>query len=206
MYRLRFKKSGSTISHYDVACRVIHSEQEGGEGPRPPPKASSDERGLNRETTNAIWDALVASNPDGLGPSLASSCFDCRKNAFVLGRLNIPGNTKVFRVTLEAEAAGRAPREFDVKLQLAQEIDLAILADFTAHRQSGNVDDRMATAIMALDVLLRHSSFRKNGVVVGGQGRKFLDTQQATDLGEGAQVLGGLFQYVPSGLLLFSRG
>ncbi|GAA5897871.1 argonaute/piwi family protein [Sporobolomyces salmoneus] len=200
VYRLRFKKSGTTISHYDVACKVIPPEQaEGGTAPPPPrpqqPRAASD-TGLNRETSNAIWDALVASNPDGLGPSLASACFDCRKNAFVLGRLNIPGNVKTFRVTLEPEAEGRAPRTFDVKLQLAQEIDLSVLEAFTAHRQIGNVDDRMATAIMALDVLLRHSSFRKPGVIVGGQGRKFLDTKQAIDLGEGAQVLGGLFQSV----------
>ncbi|GAA6023079.1 hypothetical protein JCM11491_002325 [Sporobolomyces phaffii] len=194
VYRLRFKQSVS-ITHYDVAIKVVPPQAREGVEPRPPKVASSD-RGLNRETSIAVWDALVASNPDGLGASLTSACFDCRKNAFVLGRLKIQGNVKTFRVSLEPEAEGRAAREFDVKLQLAQEIDLGILETFTSHRQAGNLDDRTATAIMCLDVLLRHSSFRKAGTVVGGQGRKFLDTKQATPLGEGAHVLGGLFQSV----------
>ncbi|GAA5968532.1 hypothetical protein JCM3765_006724 [Sporobolomyces pararoseus] len=200
VYRLRFKQSAS-ITHYDVAMKVVPPQpREGGASPaKPQPKAAADDRGLNREISNEIWDALVKSvegDADGLGAALRNACFDCRKNAFVLGRLKLPGNTKTFRVALESEAEGRAAREFDVKLQLAQEIDLSVLETFTAHRQTGNVDDRMATAIMALDVLLRHSSFRKPGLVVGGQGRKFLDTKQATPLGEGAHVLGGLFQSV----------
>lgn len=191
VYRLRFKKSAEAgISHYDVTIKFVPGEREPGA-----PKAKGGDSAINRETSIAVWDKLVTSDPDGLGKSLLHACFDCKKNAFTLGRLNIPGNVKNFRVVLDPESETRAGREFDVKLQLAQEIDLSILETFTSLRKASNLDDQAATAIMALDVLLRHSSFRKPGVVIGGQGRKFLDVQQATLLGEGAHVLGGLFQY-----------
>ncbi|GAA5854435.1 hypothetical protein JCM5353_003413 [Sporobolomyces roseus] len=192
VYRLRFKKSAEAgISHYDVTIKFVPGEREPGA-----PKAKGGDSAINRETSIAVWDKLVTSDPDGLGKSLLHACFDCKKNAFTLGRLNIPGNAKIFRVVLDPEAESRPGREFDVKLQLAQEIDLSILETFTSLRKASNLDDQAATAIMALDVLLRHSSFRKPGVVIGGQGRKFLDVKQATLLGEGAHVLGGLFQSV----------
>ncbi|GAA5934977.1 argonaute/piwi family protein [Sporobolomyces koalae] len=193
VYRLRFKKS-AVISHYDVDFKFIPPQREEGAESKFKPKVPAN--GPNRETSIAVWDKLVASNPPELANALASACFDCRKNAFTLGRLKLQGNTGTFRVALDPEAEGRAPREFDVKLQLAQEIDLAILETFTSHRKIGNLDDQTATAIMALDVLLRHASFRKPGAIVGGQGRKFFDTRQATPLGEGAHVLAGLFQSV----------
>lgn len=199
VYRLRFKKSAEAgISHYDVTIKFVPGEREPGA-----PKAKGGDSAINRETSIAVWDKLVTSDPDGLGKSLLHACFDCKKNAFTLGRLNIPGNAKIFRVVLDPEAESRPGREFDVKLQLAQEIDLSILETFTSLRKASNLDDQAATAIMALDVLLRHSSFRKPGVVIGGQGRKFLDVKQATLLGEGAHVLGGLFQYALFALTLF---
>ncbi|GAA6064191.1 hypothetical protein JCM10212_005772 [Sporobolomyces blumeae] len=177
VYRIKFNKSASA-SHYDVSIKFVPPRREEGEGAAPSSKSqkqpAGQDRGVNRETSIAVWDKLVASNPDGLGPDLAKACFDCRKNAFSLGKLKIPNNSRTYPVALDPETETRPAREFD----------------------SGNVSDQAATAIMALDVLLRHASFRKPGVVVGGQGRKFLDTKQAFPIGEGAQVLAGLSQSV----------
>ncbi|GAA5908226.1 hypothetical protein JCM5296_000418 [Sporobolomyces johnsonii] len=195
LYRVRFKQS-AVIAHYDVAivpistrAKEVTTTRQGGGG-------AATERSVNRETAIAIWDALVASNPDGLGPDLNKAGFDCRKNAFCLGLLRIPGNSKTFRVSLEPESDTRPGREFDIKLQLAQQVDLSVLEKFTSRHPAANVSDQAATAIMALNVLLRHSSFRKQGWIVGSGGRKFLDSLQSTLLGQGAQVLGGLFQSV----------
>ncbi|BGP57316.1 Protein argonaute [Rhodotorula sphaerocarpa] len=153
--------------------------------------------GPNRQTSNDVWDALVAANPDGLGPALAQAAFDCRQNAFTFGRLNLDNAaSKTYRVSLPTETETRPSREFDVKLSLAQTLDLKVLEAFCQNKRAPNLQDLAATAIMALDVLLRHSLFRRPELVVGGGGRKFLDARQATPLGEGAQVLAGLFQSV----------
>ena len=144
-----------------------------------------------------MWDALVQSNPDGLGAQLKSAAFDNQKNAFCLGTLEFANNVKVFRVSLEAETAKRPPRLFDVKLQLTQVIDLGILEEFCAHQKAANMSDLAATAIMALDILLRHSMFRRDDFIPGAGGRKFLSKLQVTPLGEGGQLLAGLFQCVP---------
>ncbi|GAA5924141.1 hypothetical protein JCM3775_005604 [Rhodotorula graminis] len=49
---------------------------------------------------------------------------------------------------------------------------------------------------MALDILLRHSMFRRDDFIPGAGGRKFLSKLQVTPLGEGGQLLAGLFQSV----------
>ncbi|BGO92079.1 Protein argonaute [Rhodotorula toruloides] len=179
LYRLKFKKPPS-ISHYDVTVTEVRPEdappRRSGNGPPP---------AINRETSIAIWDALVALNPDNLGEPLRQAAFDCRKNAFTLGRLNIPDGTKTYRVELPAESATRAPRQFDVKLSLAQFLDLSILDAFCQHKRAANLSDLAATAIMALD-----------DYVVGGAGRKFLNMRASTPLGQGGELLAGLFQSV----------
>ncbi|GAA6054538.1 hypothetical protein NBRC10513_006076 [Rhodotorula toruloides] len=190
LYRLKFKKAPS-ISHYDITFIEVRPEdappRRSGNGPPPT---------INRETSIAIWDALVAMNPDNLGERLRQAAFDCCKNAFTLGRLNIPDGTKTYRIELPAESATRAPRQFDVKLSLAQFLDLSILDTFCQHKHAANLSDLAATAIMALDVLLRHGMYRKQDYVVGGAGRKFLNKRASTPLGQGGELLAGLFQSV----------
>lgn len=190
LYRLKFKKAPS-IAHYDVTLTEIRPDDA-------PPRRSGNggPPAVNRETSIAIWDALVAMNPDNLGEPLRQAAFDCRKNAFTLGRLNIPDATKTFRVELPAESDTRAPRQFEVKLSLAQFLDLSILDAFCQHKRAANLSDLAATAIMALDVLLRHQMYRKQDYVVGGAGRKFLNKRAATPLGQGGELLAGLFQSV----------
>ncbi|GAA5922205.1 hypothetical protein JCM1841_000674 [Sporobolomyces salmonicolor] len=195
LYRVRFKQS-ALIAHYDVAIVPVSTRAKEATTTRQGGSGAGTERSVDRETAIAIWDALVASNPDGLGPEIDKAGFDCRKNAFCLGLLRIPGNGKTFRVSLKPESDTSPGREFDVKLQLAQQVDLSILEKFTSRQSAASVSDQAATAIMALNVLLRHSSFRKQSWIVGSGGRKFLDTRQSTLLGQGAQVLGGLFQSV----------
>ncbi|BGP40812.1 Protein argonaute [Rhodotorula kratochvilovae] len=192
VYRIKFRKSAS-IAHYDVNIVAVRDQ---------PAKSGT---GVNRETSIAVWDALVASNPDGLGAQLRSAAYDNRNNAFCLGKLDFPNGVKVFRVSLPAETDARPARVFDVKLQLAQLIDLAILEKFCEHQRAANVSDLAATAIMALDVLLRHGMYRRTEFIPGGGGRKFLSKLQATPLGEGGQLLAGLFQSVrptTSGIVL----
>ncbi|GAA6003090.1 hypothetical protein JCM10207_001981 [Rhodosporidiobolus poonsookiae] len=187
VYRCKFKQS-PTIAHYDVSITVVREEGA-------PPATGS----INRDTSIAVWDALVASNPDNLGKALQVAGFDNRKNAFCLGKLNFPGTNgggKAYQVELPAETDTRPKRRFEVKFQLAQLLDLSILETFCAHKQAANLSDSAAVAIMALDVLLRHSSFRRQELVTGAQGRKFLDTRNSTPLGEGAHVLAGLFASV----------
>ncbi|GAA5971084.1 hypothetical protein JCM11641_004138 [Rhodosporidiobolus odoratus] len=183
LYKLRFKQSPA-IAHYDVTITLVREE-----GAPPGPQT------LNREVTNQIWDALVESSPPSLKNALSSAGFDCRKNVFALGKL-FPQGSKSFTVELPAETPTRPPRKFEVKLQLAQLLDSSVLEKFCAHKQAANMQDAAATAIMALDVLIRHSSFRRKEFVVGAQGRKFLDTRASTALGEGAHVLAGLFQSI----------
>ncbi|BGP25278.1 argonaute [Rhodotorula toruloides] len=190
LYRLKFKKPPS-IAHYDVTLTEVRAEDAPPRRPGmgPPPA-------INRETSIAIWDALVVMNPDNLGEPLRQAAFDCRKNAFTLGRLNIPDGTKTYRVVLPAESETRAPRQFDVKLSLAQFLDLSILDAFCQHKRAANLSDLAARAIMALDVLLRHGMYRKQDYVVGGAGRKFLNKRASTPLGQGGELLAGLFQSV----------
>ncbi|TKA58520.1 hypothetical protein B0A53_00261 [Rhodotorula sp. CCFEE 5036] len=185
LFRLKFKGNPS-IAHYD--CKITQVRTTGTKSP-----ASS---GPNRQTSIDVWDALVASNPDGLGDALSKAAFDCRQNAFTLGRLPIDTASKVFRVALPPDTDTRPAREFDVKLTLAQVLDLNVLDAFCGNKRAANLSDLAATAIMALDVLLRHSMFRKTEYTVSGGGRKFLNTKQGVALGEGAQVLAGLFQSV----------
>lgn len=190
MFRLKFK-GNSSIAHYDVKISQVRTK-----GSKSPGPAGG---GPNRQTSIDVWDALVESNPDGLGAALRQAAFDCRQNAFTLGRLNLAegnGASKTFRVTLPAETETRPAREYDVKLTLAQVLDLKVLEAFCNNQRAPNLQDLAATAIMALDVLLRHAMFRKTEYVVSGAGRKFLNTQQAVQLGQGAQVLAGLFQSV----------
>ncbi|GAA5848358.1 hypothetical protein JCM9279_001022, partial [Rhodotorula babjevae] len=127
--------------------------------------------GINRETSIAAWDGLVKSNPDNLGAQLKSAAFDNQKNAFCLGTLDFANG-------------------------LAQVIDLGILEKFCTHQKAANMSDLAATAIMALDILLRHSMFRRDDFIPGAGGRKFLSKLQVTPLGEGGQLLAGLFQSV----------
>ncbi|GAA5915403.1 hypothetical protein JCM6882_001414 [Rhodosporidiobolus microsporus] len=190
LYKIKFKQSPS-IAHYDVTIIIVRDKDSTTRSGAPAPGGGS----LNREVTNAVWDALVRSNPEGLGPQLDKAGFDCRKNAFSLGKL-FPNGSKTFPVELEPETPNRPARRFEVKLQLAQLLDLSILETFCAHRQAANLSDSAAVAIMALDVLLRHSSFRQQNFVIGGAGRRFLDKSQSTPLGEGAHMLAGLFQSV----------
>ncbi|GAA5992363.1 hypothetical protein JCM10908_000447 [Rhodotorula pacifica] len=185
LFRLKFKGNPS-IAHYD--CKITQVRTAGSKSP-----AGS---GPNRQTSIDVWDALVASNPDGLGEALSKAAFDCRQNAFTLGRLPVETGSKTYRVSLPADTDTRPAREFDVKLSLAQVLDLKVLEAFCGNKRAPNLSDLAATAIMALDVLLRHSMFRKTEYVVSGAGRKFLNTRQSVQLGEGAQVLAGLFQSV----------
>ncbi|GAA5867311.1 hypothetical protein JCM3774_003541 [Rhodotorula dairenensis] len=185
LFRLKFKGNPS-IAHYD--CKISQVRSTGGKSPLG--------GGPNRQTSIDVWDALVASNPDGLGDVLSKAAFDCRQNAFTLGRLPIDTGSKTFRVSLPADTETRPAREFDVKLTLAQVLDLKVLEAFCGNKRAANLSDLAATAIMALDVLLRHGMFRKTEYVVSGAGRKFLNTRQSVQLGEGAQVLAGLFQSV----------
>ncbi|GAA6007032.1 argonaute/piwi family protein [Rhodotorula paludigena] len=181
LYRLKFRSSAS-IAHYDVNIVPIRAKED----PSKPAAA------VNREISIAVWDALVAAEPE-----LRTAAFDSRKNAFTLGRVSsIPNGSKVYRVELDPETPARPARLFDVKLQLAQVIDLSILDKYCRHEKAANMSDLAATAIMALDVLLRHSMYRRNEFVVGAAGRKFLNTKASTPLGEGGQVLAGLFQSV----------
>ncbi|TNY22949.1 Argonaute2 AGO2 [Rhodotorula diobovata] len=184
LYRIKFRQSAS-IAHCDVNMVVVRDQ------PAKPGGGA-----INRETSIAVWDALVASNPDGLRKQLQSAAFDNRKNAFCLGRLDLPNGVKVFRVSLKPETPDRPPRLFDVKLQIAQVIDLGILDKFCSHQKAANMSDLAATAIMALDVLLRHGMFRRDELVPAAGGRKFLNKLQATPLGEGGQLLAGLFQSI----------
>ncbi|GAA6042866.1 hypothetical protein JCM8097_007198 [Rhodosporidiobolus ruineniae] len=186
LYRIKFSESPA-ISHYDVNISVIRDKDA-------PASASSSTVSINRETSIAIWDALVAANPEGLGSKLHLCAFDNRKNVFTLGKL-FPNGSKTFEVALPPETETRPARRFQVKLQLAQLLDLSILEKFCAHKQAANMQDSAAVAIMALDVLMRHSSFRKD-VVVAGAGRKFMSKMASTPLEEGAHVLAGLFQSV----------
>ncbi|GAA5826421.1 hypothetical protein JCM11251_002359 [Rhodosporidiobolus azoricus] len=191
LYKIKFSESPS-IAHYDVTITPVRDKDTATRsGGAPPPGGGT----INREVTNAIWDALVKSNPEGLGAQLNKAGFDCRKNAFSLGKLFANGS-KTFQVELDPETPNRPARRFEVKLQLAQLLDLSILEKFCQHKQAANLADSAATAIMALDVLLRHSNFRQSKFVIGGAGRRFLDTSQSTQLGEGAHVLAGLFQSV----------
>ncbi|GAA5851488.1 hypothetical protein JCM8547_001110 [Rhodosporidiobolus lusitaniae] len=89
---------------------------------------------FNREVTNAIWDALVASNPDGLGKKLNAAGFDCRKNAFSLGKL-FENGSKTWTFELSSETDNRPARKIEVKLQLAQLLDLAILEKLCKHQK-----------------------------------------------------------------------
>lgn len=181
------RSRATRLAHYDVKISQVRSKDYKG----------TSTAGPNRQTSNDVWDALVAANPDGLGPALAQAAFDCRQNAFTFGRLNLDNAaSKTYRVSLPTETETRPSREFDVKLSLAQTLDLKVLEAFCQNKRALNLQDLAATAIMALDVLLRHSLFRRPELVVGGGGRKFLDARQATPLGEGAQVLAGLFQSV----------
>ncbi|GAA5925866.1 hypothetical protein JCM10213_007307 [Rhodosporidiobolus nylandii] len=185
LYKITFKQSPS-IAHYDVSISIVRDN----DAPAPATQPS-----LNRDVTNAIWDALCASNPEGLGPKLNVAGFDSRKNCFSLGKLFANGS-KTFQIELPAETENRPPRRFEVKLQLAQLLDLSVLEKFCQHKQSANLADSAATAIMAVDVLLRHSSFRRKELVVAAQGRKFLNSNYSTPLGEGAHMLAGLFHSV----------
>ncbi|KAM0756440.1 Piwi-domain-containing protein [Meredithblackwellia eburnea MCA 4105] len=194
LYPVKLKNQNLLVHHYDVQILAAFSPKP---GPARPAKDKSGAKGQSEERVrpvrenNLIWDQLSQQH-NSLAPTLSKTAFDGRKNAFTPAKFPFE-TTQTFKVNLPSHSPGGRPREFDVKIAHAQTIDMSVLSDWI-NRRGGDLASQVATAIQAIDVLLRHDLFRKSNVISASQGRKFFDTANGmTPIGEGAHVLKGLF-------------
>ncbi|CAG8434509.1 675_t:CDS:2, partial [Scutellospora calospora] len=117
--------------------------------------------------------------------------FDGRKNVFAPQYLPF-GEAATFEVTLPEEdgttSARRAPRIFRIKMKKAGEIVMGELHKFLDGQSS--LTPNCLSAIMVLDVLIRHLPSMKNTTV----GRSFFTKHGTTALSGGVEVWQGYYQ------------
>lgn len=152
-----------------------------------------------------VWDSLPSQNAD-LASIISVAAYDGRKSAFTPKPFPFGAGSQTYDITLPAYTPERRPREFKVKIEHAQTIDMSCLGIW-GQKKPGATDlaDKVSLAIMAIDILFRHDQFRKQGVVTAAQGSKFFGAQFNTSIGQGAEVLSGFFQSVrPTAMGTFS--
>jgi hypothetical protein len=163
-FQVRFADGvGKTIYHYDVdiaPVRFVGKEKKAGVEDRGPPK-------LPLTLTMAIIDRCAVELDPSYKPSFDSGAFDGRKNLFTLHKFPISDlESKKIRIVIPDDPPrpprpgqddqGPSGRKFDVTFKYASTIDLQAIAKFClGEKQSTQVEEKMLTAIMAVNVLLR---------------------------------------------------
>ncbi|CAG8442443.1 2214_t:CDS:2 [Diversispora eburnea] len=159
----------SNIYHYDVTIT-----------PEVPP-------GLNRKIYKH-FETLNAGALNNIKP-----VFDGRKNIFAARKLPF-GETATYDVVLPEDdgvtTSKRPPRAFKVKLKKVAEINMEELERWL--NQKSEISNNILTAIMALDVLIRHEPSMKYASV----GRSFYTPEGSMALYGGAEVWQGYYQSV----------
>lgn len=101
-----------------------------------------------------IWEALGAQQPN-LQQVLTKTAYDGRKSAFIPKQFPFGEGSETFTVTLPAhnvrDVPDARPREFKVKIDHAQDVDMSALAKWLAKGAAGpSFADAVAIAIQAL--------------------------------------------------------
>ncbi|GJE88333.1 protein argonaute [Phanerochaete sordida] len=127
--------------------------------------------------------------------------YDGRKNLFSNHLLQFPdgGNSAQFEVYMETSQSpgrpdrpAREPRPFRVKIKQAEgaAINLELLHRFVQGQQTS--DDPILTAIMALNIVIRHESTSKYSF----NSRSFFPGNETRDIGGGIVLWRGIFQSI----------
>jgi hypothetical protein len=158
----------ANIHHYDVTIT-----------PEVPPS-------LNRKVYQEFENLNSKSKFNGILP-----VFDGRKNIFTCKALPI-GESSTFDITLPEDdgstSSKRQPRAFKLKLKKVNEINMEELDRFLTGR--AQCTSNVLTAIMALDVLIRHQPSMKYVPV----GRSFYTQEISQSLSGAVEVWQGYYQ------------
>lgn len=166
-FEVTFRGRGKIVEHYDVDISPIPSFKND-----KPDKADQPPRKLPLLLMKQILETFGGM----LGPELAQSfkdgAFDGRKNFFTVTPLPLKGNDTIEKVAIIPFEEPRPPRpgqenapqgrQFKVVMKHASTIDLETIAAFCrGDKQATQVLEKMLTAIMAVNVLIRQdvSSF-----------------------------------------------
>lgn len=175
-------KSGVNITQYDVVVSSLS---------KPPKKEAAEPPRLPVARARAVVAQLIQANPN-ISP-LKSSAFDGNKNLFTVDEL--PGGSGPFDFQVTVDAGTSGAEEFKVTLTHAQTLGLDVLTTFFQQKCKTEAEKQSSLfAVACLDILFRQTPATRQGWIVSAQGRKFLDTTKAENLGQGAQVLQGFFQ------------
>ncbi|CAG8572560.1 947_t:CDS:2, partial [Acaulospora morrowiae] len=153
-----------SIVHYDVTIT-----------PQVPPT-------LNRKVYRVFEEQYKA---DALGN--ARPVFDGQKNMFAPRPLPF-GDSYTFNVTLDEDLRRRVPNTFRIHIKKIKEINLRDLYDFLDDK--GKLTKDCLTAIMALDVLIRH----RPSMLYPTIGRSFFIKNMSRALSGGLEVYQGFYQ------------
>lgn len=133
--------------------------------------------------------------------------YDGRKNAYSPSQLpidkvqldvNLPPKPMVGATTAKPPADQARPRPFKLTFTQVATVDLEILEPFCAGDRNtiqaggATTNEKVTTALQALDVLIRHEPAKKYKAH-GGGGRRFFDPKLAVKISGGAEVYKGFF-------------
>ncbi|KAI8575439.1 hypothetical protein K450DRAFT_215715 [Umbelopsis ramanniana AG] len=160
----------NNIHHYDVTIT-----------PDVPPV-------INRKIWKTFEDQDGQGSLKGIKP-----VYDGRKNIFSPKALPLEDNAGMFEITLpeddaRASSSKRPPRIFKLKIKKTGEVVMEELRRFLSGQ--GACTSGCLTAIMVLDVLIRHLPSMTYATV----GRSFFTPQDAKPLANGAEVWQGFYQ------------
>ncbi|EIE85427.1 hypothetical protein G6F46_009276 [Rhizopus delemar] len=135
-----------------------------------------------------IWKAFEDSNGQGILVGI-KTIYDGRKNVFSPKELHLgEENAKQFEVNLLEQDSKRASNSFKIRIKKAGEVNMEELRRFL-NSQSACTSNCL-TAIMVLDVLIRHLPSMMHSTV----GRSFFTPAEKRALPNGAEVWQGYYQ------------
>ncbi|WRT64768.1 uncharacterized protein IL334_001702 [Kwoniella shivajii] len=184
MFPVTMTSASMIVYHYDININ--------------PHVKSNKTRELSKDLTWKIWKKLCASAPSKVEKGLKAAAYDREHSFYTPHKLELSKAEVTIPIILEDDITSPGQishsRRFDVKVQLAREIDLSKIINYCQGSQcDADSRDIVATGKAAINVLLRQDLYDRF-VPKGGQGRRFFTQDGATPMSGAGLVLNGFMQ------------